>query len=126
MIEQLFASGREQGSADIESIPLLAERINVLRRVAKVLCTRFEGSYLRLIEAWKKKYGDERTALQLVQMVVEEFEDFRDEVSWRGKKGMTPIYILSAWFSKYTGRLTCKDISGNYSYVFKTGSDSTR
>ncbi|KAG8950547.1 hypothetical protein FRC04_007366 [Tulasnella sp. 424] len=104
VIEQLFASGREQGSADVESIPLLAERINVLRRVSKVLCTRFEGSYVGLIEAWKKKYGDERTALQLVQMVVEEFEDFRDEVSWKGKKGMTPVLILSAWFIMFLKR----------------------
>ncbi|KAG8925954.1 hypothetical protein FRC01_009512, partial [Tulasnella sp. 417] len=87
--EALFAPSREEGSTDVETIPLLAERIRVLRRVSEVLCTRFNGSYLGLIEEWKAKYGDDRTALQLVQMVIEEFDDFRDETFWKGKKGAT-------------------------------------
>lgn len=105
VIEELFAPSREEGSKDVETIPLLAERINVLRRVSEVLCSRFNGSYLGLIEEWTKQYGEDRTALQLVQMVVEEFADFRDEVFWRGKKGTT-AFRTDAWSSKYTGRLT--------------------
>ncbi|KIO16714.1 hypothetical protein M407DRAFT_85713, partial [Tulasnella calospora MUT 4182] len=72
-----------------------------LRRVSEVLCTRFNGSYLGLIEDWKTRYGENRTALQLVHMVVEEFIDFRDEVVWRGKKVMflkrAQILLAETW-----------------------------
>ncbi|KAG9041510.1 hypothetical protein FS837_012178 [Tulasnella sp. UAMH 9824] len=103
VIEELFTPSREEGSSDVETIPLLAERINVLRRVSEVLCTRFNGSYLGLIDEWKKQYGEDRTALQLVQMVIEEFVDFRDEVFWRGKKG-TIVSRTDAWYIMFLKR----------------------
>ncbi|KAF8633871.1 hypothetical protein AX15_001203 [Amanita polypyramis BW_CC] len=62
-----------------EAIPLLKERISVMRWVGKKLCDDFSGSYLYLIQSFHKRHNGQGTALDLVKMVTETFPSFRDE-----------------------------------------------
>lgn len=48
---------------------------------------KFGGSYAALLTHFNVKYFNEGTALQLVQMIVEEFPPFRDESLLEGRKG---------------------------------------
>ncbi|KAG8935558.1 hypothetical protein FRC02_007702 [Tulasnella sp. 418] len=73
-------------SASIEPIPLMKERVQVLRNVGSVLCKKYNGSFAGLIESWINKEGENRTALGLVKLVVSEFDDFKDECMWDNRK----------------------------------------
>lgn len=93
-----------------EPIPLLKERISVMREVGKKLCDvrfffvfrapfpssiknthstiqEFNGSYLYFIQSLHKRHNGQGTALDLVKMVTEYFPSFRDETWIDGHKG---------------------------------------
>ncbi|KAF8630944.1 hypothetical protein AX17_005301 [Amanita inopinata Kibby_2008] len=72
-----------------EEMPLLKERIAIMRQVGRILCTDFGGSYLGFIEAFHKRHDGKGTALDLVKMVTETFPSFRDETHLNGRKGQT-------------------------------------
>lgn len=74
-------------SSSREGMPLLSERIAVIREVGSILCERFGGSFQGMLGVWKEKYGEGRTALQLVEMVTEAFPSFRDEAVCNGRRG---------------------------------------
>ncbi|KAI0087006.1 hypothetical protein BDY19DRAFT_321683 [Irpex rosettiformis] len=69
-----------------EGIPLLKERIAILRENGSILCKRFGGSFQTLYEAFQRRYNGHGTALQLVKMVTETFPSFRDEITYKGRK----------------------------------------
>ncbi|KAI0039778.1 hypothetical protein FA95DRAFT_1599696 [Auriscalpium vulgare] len=69
-----------------EGIPLLPERIAIMREVGYILCAGFNGSYQGLIDKFHTRYGKDRTALQLVQMVTDTFPSFRDEIWLEGRQ----------------------------------------
>jgi hypothetical protein len=90
-----------------EMIPLLSERIAIMRQVGSVLCSvrpsfalfrglsslvfnakQFNGSYHGFFEKFNEHYEGRGTALQAVEMIVEYFPSFRDEVEMDGRKGL--------------------------------------
>ncbi|KAG8900189.1 hypothetical protein FRB99_006189 [Tulasnella sp. 403] len=88
-----------------ESIPLLAERIAILRQNGEILERRFGGSWVGLLEEWMEREGESRTALGLVKMVIEAFPSFRDEVVWEGRKvcfwKRAQILVAETWAAFY-------------------------
>ncbi|KAF8843371.1 hypothetical protein BDN67DRAFT_897406 [Paxillus ammoniavirescens] len=62
-----------------EAVPLLKERIAIMREVGSILCNDFGGSYLGFLNAFQNSLKGRGTALELVQMVTDEFPSFRDE-----------------------------------------------
>ncbi|KAF8527574.1 hypothetical protein BU17DRAFT_73969 [Hysterangium stoloniferum] len=89
----------------VESIPLLTERIAVMREVGSVLVSKFGGSYAGLLSYFLVKYSGEGTALQLVQMMVDFFPSFRDEAKFRGRKVQfwkrAQILVAETWAAFY-------------------------
>jgi Potential Queuosine, Q, salvage protein family len=89
-----------------ETIPLLQQRIAIMREVGFVLCNvspriysdhkltmyivlsqSFGGSFQGFIDEFHRRYNGEGTALELVQMITDSFPSFRDEVYYEGQKG---------------------------------------
>ena len=88
-----------------ESIPLLTERIAILRENGRILCEvrapfllpdcsiltpskHFDGSFKRFCDAFLQIHGGKGTALQLAKMIVDTFPSFRDEAVFDGEKCM--------------------------------------
>ncbi|KAL0634378.1 hypothetical protein Q9L58_006699 [Maublancomyces gigas] len=63
-----------------ERIPLLQERIDILREVGEVLCERYDGTFVNCIH---KANG---SAAALVVLVADEFPCFRDEHKYEGRR----------------------------------------
>ncbi|KZO97927.1 hypothetical protein CALVIDRAFT_479463 [Calocera viscosa TUFC12733] len=82
-LRELFAPCQDR--VDRETLPLMAQRIKFLREVGGILNQKYEGSYAGLLNEWAEKYGPSRTALQLVQMVVDTFPCFRDQWPYKGR-----------------------------------------
>lgn len=70
-----------------ETIPLLEERIRLIRENGTLLCMKFGGTFKGFYEAFVRRFEGRGTALQMVQMVTESFPSFRDEVELDGRKG---------------------------------------
>ncbi|KZS92893.1 hypothetical protein SISNIDRAFT_454825 [Sistotremastrum niveocremeum HHB9708] len=75
LIAQIFMPHKDSK----EQIPLLVDRIRIMREVGQTLCANFEGSYQGLLRRFHEIYAGQGTALQLVEMVVEFFPSFRDQ-----------------------------------------------
>ncbi|KAF8984721.1 hypothetical protein BGZ46_007201 [Entomortierella lignicola] len=73
-IERIFRSDTK------EQIPLLQDRIRVMREAGRVLTEKFEGSFINCI-----KQAD-KSALKLVDIVTTELSSFRDEAEFCGRK----------------------------------------
>ncbi|KZT73945.1 hypothetical protein DAEQUDRAFT_742977 [Daedalea quercina L-15889] len=69
-----------------ETIPLLGERIAILRENGRILCEHFGGSFQGFCDAFLRRYSGRGTALQLAHMVVDAFSSFRDETILDGRK----------------------------------------
>ncbi|KAI0000286.1 hypothetical protein BJV77DRAFT_1057973 [Russula vinacea] len=67
-------------------LPLLAERIAIMRQVGAILCADFAGSFQGFVEAFQRRYDNDGTALQLAQMVTDTFPSFRDEHWFEGRR----------------------------------------
>ncbi|KAF8491178.1 hypothetical protein F5888DRAFT_1069691 [Russula emetica] len=84
-----------------EDIPLLPERIAIMREVGGILCTDFGGSFQGFIEAFQRRYDNDGTALQLAQMVTDTFPSFRDELWFEGRQVFfwkrAQIMIAETW-----------------------------
>lgn len=61
-------------------IPLLKERVEVLREAGAVLLKKYDGQATKLVEAAQK------SAPQLVHIIARDFSGFRDEALYRGEK----------------------------------------
>ncbi|KIL62025.1 hypothetical protein M378DRAFT_187437 [Amanita muscaria Koide BX008] len=84
LIEHVFRSAEPR-----EQLPLMKERIAMMRGVGKRLCDDFNGSFLHFIESFYQKHDKKGTALDLVKMVTDTFPEFRDESIVDGRK----VYI---------------------------------
>ncbi|KAG6831738.1 hypothetical protein H0H87_004007 [Tephrocybe sp. NHM501043] len=82
LIEHVFRPAPQSA----ESIPLLKERIAIMREVGTILCKDFGGSFQGFLEEFHRRHKGEGTALQLVQMVVDTFPTYRDEFVVDGKQ----------------------------------------
>ncbi|KAI5115358.1 hypothetical protein M0805_002245 [Coniferiporia weirii] len=71
-----------------ESVPLLGERVAIMREVGKILCEDFGGSFQGFVDAFETRHGGPGcgSALQLVEMVTETFPSFRDETHFEGRR----------------------------------------
>ncbi|KAJ2463603.1 hypothetical protein GGI03_003736 [Coemansia sp. RSA 2337] len=80
-----YAKASDEELADVfrgdsvESIPLLGERIGVLREVGRVLVDKYQGRFSNLLACC------EGSAQRLVNLVVTEFMCFRDEHQFHGR-----------------------------------------
>ncbi|XP_056393161.1 Q-nucleotide N-glycosylase 1 isoform X1 [Hyla sarda] len=61
-------------------IPMTEERLEILHQTGKVLLEKFGGSFLNCVKM------SERSAVKLVQLVVENFPSYRDEGVFQGQK----------------------------------------
>ncbi|KAI8036923.1 hypothetical protein M5D96_010236 [Drosophila gunungcola] len=61
-------------------IPLIQKRLEALHEVGKVLIEKYNGSFENLIKAADK------SAVRLLELIVEEFACFRDEAEFAGKR----------------------------------------
>ncbi|KAG0358670.1 hypothetical protein BG005_002004 [Podila minutissima] len=73
-IERIFRSDTK------EQIPLLKERIRILREAGKVLVEKFNGNFTNCIAQ------ADGSALKLVQIITSNFPSFRDEAEFCGRK----------------------------------------
>lgn len=60
-----------------------------------MVAQRFGGSYAGLLSHFKAKFSNQGTALQLVQMIVEEFPSFRDESLIENRRGKMNLLLPS-------------------------------
>ncbi|KAF5380664.1 hypothetical protein D9757_007046 [Collybiopsis confluens] len=81
-----------------ETIPLLQERINIMRE-------SFGGSYQGLLEEFQRRFNGQGTALDLVKMVTDTFPSFRDETFYEGNKicfwKRAQILVAETWAAFY-------------------------
>ncbi|KAI6016251.1 hypothetical protein EDC04DRAFT_2577684 [Pisolithus marmoratus] len=88
-----------------EPIPLLQERIAIMREVGSILCNNFNGSYLGLLESFHNQNCGQGTALDLAQMVTNTFPSFRDERWLNGRKVLfwkrAQILVAETWAAFY-------------------------
>ncbi|KAI9443614.1 hypothetical protein H4582DRAFT_1209207 [Lactarius indigo] len=82
LIEHVFRAAPQA----IEGIPLLRERIAIMREVGAILCAGFGGSFQGFIEAFQRQYNYDASGLQLAQMVADTFPSFRDEHWFEGRQ----------------------------------------
>ncbi|XP_072372774.1 queuosine 5'-phosphate N-glycosylase/hydrolase isoform X2 [Scyliorhinus torazame] len=61
-------------------MPMIEERLKVLKEAGNILLERFDGSFLNCIKK------SENSAQKLLRLVVENFPSYRDETTFRGKK----------------------------------------
>ncbi|XP_078070596.1 queuosine 5'-phosphate N-glycosylase/hydrolase [Mustelus asterias] len=61
-------------------MPLIEERLRVLKEAGNILLEKFDGSFLNCIKK------SENSAQKLLQLVVENFPSYRDETTFQGKK----------------------------------------
>ncbi|KAI8093723.1 uncharacterized protein BX664DRAFT_295627 [Halteromyces radiatus] len=67
-----------------EEIPMLKERIELMKHAGKVMCQYFDGSFIHCIEKAN------RSAQALIDLLLEYFPSFRDIHEFKGRK----VYIL--------------------------------
>ncbi|KAI0696254.1 hypothetical protein BC835DRAFT_1272172 [Cytidiella melzeri] len=88
-----------------EGIPLLKERISILRENGAILCKHFGGSFQSFHEVFQRRHSGNGTALQLVKMVADVFPSFRDEVTYNGRKvslwKRAQILVAETWAAFY-------------------------
>nr|GAT53035.1 predicted protein [Mycena chlorophos] len=89
----------------VESVPLLSQRIAIMREVGFILCHGFGGSYQNFLNEFQREHNGQGTALQLVQKVVDTFPSFRDEVFCEGRRvciwKRAQILVAETWAAFY-------------------------
>jgi len=93
-----------------ETIPLLQDRIAVMREVGFILCNSFGGSFKGFLEEFHRRHDGQGTSLDLVKMVTETFPAFRDEVYYEGRKvylwKRAQILVAETWAAFYPPSLS--------------------
>ncbi len=80
-------------------IPLLDERVKILREAGTILQAHYDGHATRLVER------AERSIVRLVELLAHDFSSFRDEASYRGR---------TVYFYK-RAQIFCADLHGAFS-----------
>ncbi|KAG8214536.1 hypothetical protein J3R82DRAFT_9597 [Butyriboletus roseoflavus] len=84
--DTLIAHVFRPAAASKEELPLLKERIAIMREVGTILCKSFGGSYAGFLDVFQRSRRGQGTALELVQTVTDTFPSFRDERSLGGHR----------------------------------------
>nr|BAL58681.1 hypothetical conserved protein [Candidatus Acetothermum autotrophicum] len=79
-------------------IPLLDERVEILRECGAALQSRYDGQASKLVER------AERSVVRLVDLLAQDFSSFRDEASYRGR---------TVYFYK-RAQIFCADLYGAF------------
>lgn len=106
--DALIAHIFRRAAQSSENIPLLKERIAILREVGSILTTvswfirsyggllltshdlqQYRGSFQTFLNTLQEEHQGRATALHLVKKVTDTFPSFRDEVSFEGRRGET-------------------------------------
>ncbi|OAX44344.1 hypothetical protein K503DRAFT_450378 [Rhizopogon vinicolor AM-OR11-026] len=101
LIAHVFRAAPESA----EPLPLLNERLTIMREVGAILCNDFGGSYLGLLEAFQTKYENQGTALDLARFVTDSFPSYRDERLFNGRQVFfwkrPQILVAETWAAFY-------------------------
>ncbi|KAL1719063.1 hypothetical protein EV715DRAFT_290730 [Schizophyllum commune] len=84
--DELIAHVFRRAPQSEEDIPLLQQRIDIMRENGRILCENFGGSFAGFIDAFHARHASQGTALDLVKMVTETFPSFRDETVFEGRR----------------------------------------
>ncbi|KAK7690226.1 hypothetical protein QCA50_006879 [Cerrena zonata] len=88
-----------------ETIPLLRERIVILRQVGSILTTQFSGSFQNFFDEFQIRHDGRGSSLQLVKMVATTFPSFRDETIYGGRRVFiwkrAQILVAELWAAFY-------------------------
>lgn len=99
-----------------ELLPLIHERIRIMREVGSILCSvslrlpgpfrgndlvdqSFGGSFKGFLDEFHRRHHRQGSALDLVKMVVETFPTFRDQVWYQGRPGKDMLLPPSRRYS---------------------------
>ena len=89
VLEQVFRSSTST------SIPMMIERISMLREASEILCKNFDLSIAQLVSE------ADHSAARLVNLLAEYFPGFRDEVRFEGRKvrflKRAQIFVADLW-----------------------------
>lgn len=106
LVEHIF---RPASRCD-ETIPLIKERIAILREVGSIMVNSFGGSFQTLISEFQKCHHGRGTALQLVKMITDTFPSFRDETTYAGRRifiwKRAQILVAETWAAFYPSNAT--------------------
>ncbi|ESK96171.1 conserved eukaryotic protein [Moniliophthora roreri MCA 2997] len=101
LIESVF----QEANQSSESIPLLQQRIAIMREVGFILTNAFGGSYQGLLAEFQRRHDGQGTAIDLVKLVTETFPSFKDEVYLDGRKvciwKRAQILVADTWAAFY-------------------------
>ncbi|KAF8903179.1 hypothetical protein CPB84DRAFT_1775043 [Gymnopilus junonius] len=107
LIEHVFRKAHQS----TEQIPLLRERIAVLREVGFILCNGFAGSFKGFLDEFQRQHDGQGASLDLVKMVTQTFPSFRDEVYYEGTKvclwKRAQILVAETWAAFYPPSPSC-------------------
>ncbi|KIY69889.1 hypothetical protein CYLTODRAFT_393012 [Cylindrobasidium torrendii FP15055 ss-10] len=103
--DSVIANVFRRADQSTEDIPLLEDRIRIMREVGRTLCERFNGSYSGLLDALQLKHNGDATALDLVHTIIANFPSFRDEHVLNGRKvciwKRAQILVADTWAAFY-------------------------
>ncbi|KAJ3573185.1 hypothetical protein NP233_g2602 [Leucocoprinus birnbaumii] len=121
LIEHVFRPTPES----TESMPLIRDRIRIMRENGSILCNvgarlalphvifelnytskkTFRGSFEGFIDEFHRRYHGQGSALDLVKMVTETFPSFKDQVSYEGRTvcfwKRAQILVAELWAAFY-------------------------
>ncbi|KAF5315370.1 hypothetical protein D9619_007117 [Psilocybe cf. subviscida] len=103
--DSLIAHVFRAASQSSEEIPLLTQRIAIMREVGFILCNSFGGTFKGFIDEFHRIHDGQGSALDLVKMVAATFPSFRDEVYYEGHKvclwKRAQILVAETWAAFY-------------------------
>ncbi|CAE6519784.1 unnamed protein product [Rhizoctonia solani] len=101
LIETVF----QPASGCLETIPLLQERIRVMRQAGAILVERYNGSFSGILAEWRQEHGPKATAGVLVGKITKTFEVFRDENTYKDRLVFfwkrAQILVAETWAAFY-------------------------
>ncbi|CAE6463259.1 unnamed protein product [Rhizoctonia solani] len=103
LIEKVF----KPAPGCLERIPLLEERIRVMRQAGAILVERYNGSFSGLLAEWRQEHGPKATAGVLVAKIATTFDVFRDENTYKDRVGefffwkRAQILVAETWAAFY-------------------------
>ncbi|KAF9452911.1 hypothetical protein P691DRAFT_793687 [Macrolepiota fuliginosa MF-IS2] len=101
LLEHVFRPAQQS----TENMPLIHDRIRIMREVGFILCNSFGGSFKGFIDEFHRRYHGQGSALDLVKMVTDTFPSFRDQVWYQGRTvyfwKRAQILVAELWAAFY-------------------------
>ncbi|CAE6446396.1 unnamed protein product [Rhizoctonia solani] len=101
LIEKVF----QPAPGCLETIPLLEERIRVMRQAGAILVEKYNGSFSGILAEWRQEHGPKATAGVLVANITKTFGVFRDENTYKDRLVFfwkrAQILVAETWAAFY-------------------------